>query len=235
MPPVAVFRFSRSEGAGRFGDWLTAQGRPWRLVALDEGEPVPEDPEAYAGIGMMGGPMGANDETPWRDPLAVLLRRAVDARVPVIGHCLGGQILSRALGGVVTRAEVAEIGWIDVDATDRAAAREWFGGRERMSVFEWHYDAFTIPPGATRVLTNAFNANQGYVLDERHIGLQCHVEMTRELVTAWCDMAPGEFPATSTPERQSRDEVLRDLDRRVASLNVLADGIYARWARGLER
>ena len=65
--------------------------------------------------------MGANDETPWRDPLAVLLRRAVDARVPVIGHCLGGQILSRALGGAVTKAPVTEIGWIDVDATDRDA------------------------------------------------------------------------------------------------------------------
>jgi GMP synthase-like glutamine amidotransferase len=233
MPPVAVFRFSRSEGAGRFGDWLTAQGRPWRLVALDEGEPVPEDPEAYAGIGMMGGPMGANDPTPWRDPLAVLLRSAVDARVPVIGHCLGGQILSRALGGTVTKADVVEIGWIDVEATDRRAASEWFGGRERMNVFEWHYDAFTIPPGARRVLANAYNANQAYVLDDRHVGFQCHVEMTRELVTTWCAMAPGELPETSTPERQSRDEILRDLDARVAALNVLADGIYARWARGL--
>ena len=234
MPPVAVFRFSRSEGPGRFGDWLTAQGHPWRLVALDEGEPVPEDPEAFAGISMMGGPMGANDPTPWRDPLAVLLRRAVDARVPVIGHCLGGQILSRALGGVVTKADVVEIGWIDVEATDRGAAREWFGGRERMNVFEWHYDAFTIPPGARRVLANAYNANQAYVLDDRHVGFQCHVEMTSELVTAWCAMAPGELPETSTPARQSRDEILRDLDARVASLNVLADGIYARWARGLE-
>jgi GMP synthase-like glutamine amidotransferase len=233
MPPVAVFRFSRSEGPGRFGDWLTAQGRPWRLVALDEGEPVPEDPEAFAGIGMMGGPMGANDPTPWRDPLAMLLRRAVDARVPVIGHCLGGQILSRALGGVVTKADVVEIGWIDVEAADRGAAREWFGGRQRMNVFEWHYDAFTIPPGARRVLRNAHNENQAYVLDERHIGLQCHVEMTRELVTTWCAMAGDELPETSRPQRQSRDEILRDLDARVAALNVLADGIYARWARSL--
>jgi len=233
MRPVAVFRFSPSEGPGRFGDWLSAHGTPFRLVALDLGEPVPGDPEAYAGIGMMGGPMGANDETPWRDPLAVLLRRAVDACVPVIGHCLGGQILARALGGAVTRAPVTEIGWIDVEATDRDAAREWFGGRERMNVFEWHYDAFTIPPGATRVLTNPFNENQAYVLDGRHIGFQCHVEMTRELVTTWCGMAPDELPAASTPSRQSRDDILRDLDAHVASLNVLADGIYARWARGL--
>ena len=112
-------------------------------------------------------------------------------------------------------------------------AREWFGGRERMTVFEWHHDAFTIPPGATRVLGNAFNENQGYVLDDRHVGFQCHVEMTRELVTSWCDMSPDELPATSTPARQSRADILGGLDARVASLNALADGIYARWARAL--
>ena len=89
MRPVAVIRFSPSEGPGRFGEWLDAQRRPWTLVALDRGDDVPGDPMAYAGIGMMGGPMGANDPTPWRDPLAAFVRDAVDARVPLIGHCLG--------------------------------------------------------------------------------------------------------------------------------------------------
>jgi GMP synthase-like glutamine amidotransferase len=234
MRPVAVFRFSPSEGPGRFGHWLAASGRPYRLFALDLGEPVPDDPEAFAGIGMMGGPMGANDPTPWRDPLAVLVRRSVDARVPVIGHCLGGQVMARALGGAVTRAPVTEIGWLDVEATDAGAASEWFGGRARMNVFQWHYDAFTIPPGATRVLRNAHNPNQGYVLDDRHIGFQCHVEMTHELVTTWCDMAPGELPAASGGARQSRDDIVRDLDGRVAALNALADGVYERWSRHLK-
>ncbi|MEO8486673.1 MAG: type 1 glutamine amidotransferase [Betaproteobacteria bacterium] len=233
MHPVAVFRFSKSEGPGRFAEWLAATERPWRLFALDVGEPVPDDPTRFAGIGLMGGPMGANDETPWRDPLAALLRRAVAARVPVIGHCLGGQVLSRALGGTVARAPVTEIGWLDVDATDEQASEEWFGGRDRMTVFQWHYDAFTIPPDATRVLGNARNANQGYVLDDRHIGFQCHVEMTRELVTTWCDMAPDELPPVSDDARQSREDILHGLDARVASLNAIADGVYERWSRHL--
>lgn len=235
MRPVAIFRFSRSEGPGRFAQWLDAHDRPYRLVALDLGEPVPDDPAAFAGIGMMGGPMGANDETPWRDPLAVFVRRAVDAGVPVIGHCLGGQILSRALGGVVSRAETTEIGWIDVRATDAGAAREWFGGRDAMRVFQWHYDAFTIPPGATRVLTNAHNPNQGYVLDDRHIGFQCHIEMTVEMLRTWCDMAPDELPPASTPSRQSRAVILDEVDAHVASLNAIADGVYARWSQNLGR
>lgn len=233
MRPVAVFRFSKSEGPGRFGDWLAAGGRPWRLIALDLGEPVPDDPRAFAGIGMMGGPMGANDATGWREPLAVLLRRAVDARVPVIGHCLGGQILSRALGGAVTRARQTEIGWLDVEATDPDAAAEWFGGRDRMNVFQWHYDAFTLPRDAKRVLANEHNPNQAYVLDDRHIAFQCHVEMTAAMLAAWCDMSPGELPPASDGARQSRADILRDVDARVASLNALADGIYERWSRHL--
>ena len=100
----------------------------------------------------------------------------------MIGHCLGGQLLAQALGAPVTRTATPEIGWHD----DRRHAtstreREWFGGRESLTAFEWHYDVFALPSGATRVLTNAFNANQAYVIDERHIGFQCHIEMTREL------------------------------------------------------
>lgn len=231
--PVAVFRFSRSEGPGRFGEWLEANGRPYRLIALDLGEPVPDDPAAFAGVGMMGGHMSANDDYDWRDPLAVFLRRAVDSRVPVIGHCLGGQVLSRALGGVVSKARTTEIGWIDVRATDADAAREWFGGRTAFTVFHWHYEAFTIPPGATRVLANDWNDNQGYVLDDRHIGFQCHVEMTSELVTTWCGMSPDELPARSSAERQSDADIRRGLDARVRELNAVADDIYARWSRGL--
>jgi GMP synthase-like glutamine amidotransferase len=233
MLPVAIMRFSPTEGPGYFGEWLAAHRRPYRIVALDLGESVPDDPAAFAGIGMMGGPMSANDATPWREPLAVLLRRAVDAKVPVIGHCLGGQVLARALGGVVARAPVTEIGWLDAEASDTGAAREWFGGRRRMSVFQWHYDGFTVPPGATRVLEGDIHRNQGYVVDERHIGLQGHIEMTREMVIAWCDSAPDELPARSGPARQSRGDIERDLEARLAALHGVADAIYARWSRHL--
>ena len=67
-----------------------------------------------------------------------------------------------------------------------SAQRGWFGGRARFTPFQWHYDVFDLPAGATRVLTNRFNPNQGYVIDERHIGFQCHIEMTRDLVETWC-------------------------------------------------
>jgi GMP synthase-like glutamine amidotransferase len=233
MLPVAVFRFSPTEGPAHFAQWLDANRLPWQLVAIDRGEPVPADPRAFSGIGMMGGPMSVNDALPWIAPLGALIRRAVDTRVPVIGHCLGGQLMAQALGACVSRTPTPEIGWIDVTSTDAALAAQWFGGRERFTPFQWHYDVFDVPAGATRVLTNGYNANQGYVIDERHVGFQCHVEMTRELVETWCRTGAAELPGHSAGPLQSREDILRVTDARLADLNAVADGIYARWARGL--
>ena len=230
MKPVAVFRFSPSEGPAYFADWLDRHAVDWRLIAVDEGVPVPVDPLAYSGIGMMGGPMSATDPLPWIEPLSRLLRSAVAQDVPVIGHCLGGQLLARALGARVRRTAAPEIGWIDVEAPDAASRREWFGGREFFTAFQWHYEVFDLPPGATRVLSNAFNPNQAYVIGNIHMGLQCHVEMTPALVESWCDIAAAEIAAPALPSVQPRGEILRDLQGRIDALQTVADAVYARWA-----
>jgi GMP synthase-like glutamine amidotransferase len=233
MRPIVVLRFSPTEGPAHFAEWLDARGLPWRLCAIDRGDPLPAEPREFAGVGMMGGPMSATDALPWIAPLSAFLREAVQREVPVIGHCLGGQLLAQAMDARVTRSAVPEIGWLDVRATDTLARDEWFGGRARFAAFQWHYDVFELPVGAVRVLANDFNANQAYVIDDRHIGFQCHVEMTRDLVLTWCRTGADELPPESLPARQSRAEILDDLDGKVATLNAVADGIYARWARGL--
>src|SRR6185369_7830260 len=128
-----------------------------------------------AGIGLMGGPMSVNDSLPWVAPLSSLVRDAVSEDVPVIGHCLGGQLLAKALGVPVTRSPNVEIGWHDVEVEPTAYAAEWFVGMQRFRTFEWHNETFALPARATRVLTNAACANQAYVIGNS-IGLQCHVE-----------------------------------------------------------
>jgi GMP synthase-like glutamine amidotransferase len=235
MQPVAIFRFSATETPGHFGTWLTEKGIPWQLVALDEGASVPEDPGAYSGIGMMGGPMSVNDKLPWIAPLEELIRDAIAQGIPVIGHCLGGQLMAKALGARVARMDQPEIGWLHVDICDRGARREWFGGLPRFAAFQWHEDAFDLPPMATRVLTNEITPNQGFVIDDRHLGLQCHIEMTRELVETWCRTGASDLPARSTAQRQSAADLQSDLDARLAALGEVADGVYARWALGLRR
>jgi GMP synthase-like glutamine amidotransferase len=233
MRPVAIFRFSPTEGPGHFGEWLECQGVPRRIIALDQGEAVPADARAFAGVGMMGGPMSANDPLAWNAPLLALLRQAVADDIPVIGHCLGGQLFAKSLGARVSATATPEIGWGDVTAID-GAATAWFGGRDRFTTFQWHYDIFELPPGTTRVLTNAFNPQQGYALG-KHLGFQCHIEMTREMVETWTRSGADELPSQSKGATQSRDDIFRDLDARLAALSKVADDVYARWATGLVR
>jgi GMP synthase-like glutamine amidotransferase len=233
MRPVAIFRFSPGDEPGRFAEWLDASGRPWRLISLHDGDAVPASAAGFAGIGMMGGPMSVNDPLPWVAPMISLLRDAVARGVPVIGHCLGGQLLAKALGAQVRVAEVAEIGWNDVESTDAAAADEWFGGRSRFAMFQWHYERFDLPAGARRLLANAWTPNQAFVADGRHIGMQGHVEITAAIARSWVAHSGDELPARSTASMQCADDLLRDLDTRVAASSAVADDIYARWARGL--
>jgi len=233
MRPIAILRFSPTEGPAYFAEWLARKGIASTLVALDDGARVPADPRVFAGITLMGGPMGVNDTLPWIAPVCALLREAVSDRVPVLGHCLGGQLLAKALGAKVMRAPTPEIGWIEVEATNGPAQTAWFGGRSSFTAFQWHYDAFAVPPGATPVLTNGFNANQAYVVDDRHIGLQCHVEMTRALVETWLTTGASELPQTSSASTQSATDIRRGVDERLSALHAVADDIYTRWAQGL--
>src|SRR5215813_1700575 len=232
MRPVAIFRFSATEGPGHLGEWLDARRVPQRLIALDQGESVPAVPLAFSGIAMMGGPMSANQNLPWNAPLIDLLRRAVDVDVPVIGHCLGGQLLAKALGARVTRTSTPEIGWGEVRVSRTPDAAPWFGARYAFTTFQWHYEIFGLPPRATRVLTNSFNPDQAFVLG-KHIGFQCHIEMTRPMVESWCTTGANELPDRTSGATQSKDDILTNLDRRLAALTQVADDVYKQWARGL--
>jgi GMP synthase-like glutamine amidotransferase len=171
---------------------------------------------------------------PWNAPLLELLRSAVTADVPILGHCLGAQLLAKALGAQVTKTSTPEVGWGEVRIEDADGASEWFGGRHGFTMFQWHYEVFALPPGATRVLTNPHNVEQAYILG-RHIGFQGHIEMTRDMVETWCRTGAAELPARSTGATQSRADMLRDLDARISALGEVADTVYAQWANGLAR
>jgi GMP synthase-like glutamine amidotransferase len=196
---------------------------------------VPTDPHAYSGFAFMGGPMSVNDDLPWIAPVLKLIRDCVAADVPVLGHCLGGQLMSAALGGSVTRNPVKEIGWGDVAVVDAPAARAWFGHvAPSFTSFHWHGETFSVPPGAERVLTNAYCANQAFALG-KHLGMQCHIEMTPEMIEAWCVSGAREIGRSNSPAVQSVAGIKDASEAALARLHAVADGVYARWIAGLER
>jgi len=233
MKPVAIFRHVRSEGPGYFATALERRSIPHRLIAVDDGEPLPRSARAFSGLVFMGGPMSANDDLPWIGPSLALVQDAVRQDLPVLGHCLGAQLMARALGGAVRPAAVKEIGWGEVMVSDNALAHQWFGSRAGFTAFHWHGETFTLPPGATRALGNAHCANQAFVLG-KHVGLQCHLEMTAALVRSWCRGGAAEIEASAaSPGVQSAAQMQQGLDERVMLLHVVAERVYARWLEGL--
>lgn len=233
MKPVAILRYHRNEGPGYFGAYLDRRGVPWTLIRVDEREKVPGDPRAFSGIVCMGGPMSANDDLMWIPDVLGLVRHAIGADVPVLGHCLGSQLMARALGGTVSPNSVKEIGWGHVGVADNDAARHWFGDLREFESFHWHGETFTIPPGATRLASSAHCANQAFSLGP-HLAMQCHVEMTAELIRAWCRSAKRDLDASqSSPGVQSADEMEERMDERLAALHEVADRLYDRWTERL--
>jgi len=244
MKPVAIFRHNAIEGPGYFATFLEAHRIPWTLVAIDRGEAVPADAGAFSGLAFMGGPMSVNDPLPWIDAECALIRDAVARGVPVIGHCLGGQLLSRALGGAVTRNPVKEIGWSTVHAEAGETTAHWLGTPGDGAavdgsavVFQWHGETFSLPPGSVRLLGNAACANQMFALGP-HLGMQCHVEMSEAMIARWCDNWLEEVAGLGDKlpaSVQTPAAMLAEAPARLVAMGRLADRLYARWLDGLAR
>jgi GMP synthase-like glutamine amidotransferase len=234
VKPVAICRFAPHEGPGYFGAYLTAHSIPWRLVKLDEREMLPAA-GAISGLGMMGGAMSVNDDLPWIEPLIGLIRDSISMRIPVIGHCLGGQLLAKALGAQVKANPVKEIGWGDVHVVDTEEAREWGVATPFLS-YHWHGETFEIPAAAVRIWSSAYCENQAFAYGNS-LGMQCHIEMTEDMIETWCATGAQEIEdsAGRSPAAQSAEQMRADIVEKVARLHAVADSVYVRWVEGLKR
>jgi len=239
MKPIAIFRHTKTEGPGYFATFLAQRSIPWLLFAIDQGETVPSRAETYSGLCLMGGPMSVNDPLPWIDQECALICAAVDKGIPVIGHCLGGQLMSKALGGVITQSPVKEIGWGTVRAENNASTDPWLGhcledSSGLADVFQWHGETFSIPSGAQRIFTNEFCANQMFTLGP-HLAMQCHVEMTTEMISEWCKtwLAEVNGGASLPATVQTPEQMLAETNARIPAMRLLADQLYSVWIKGL--
>ncbi|SNX60826.1 GMP synthase - Glutamine amidotransferase [Nitrosomonas ureae] len=233
MKPVAIFRHLPIEGPGYFATFLDNNHIPWRLIKIDAGEKLPNGIDEFSGLVFMGGPMSVNDDLPWIKSSLSLIRQAVTEEMPVLGHCLGGQLMAKALGGIVKASPVKEMGWGKVTVPDHHIAREWFGDLTTFNSFHWHGEAFSLPQGATGILSSPYCENQAFALGI-HLGMQCHVEMTERLVRDWCSVAAEELASLNEASVQSIDEIEKNLPERVAALNSVADGLYKKWIAHLK-
>lgn len=232
MKPIAIFRHAAIEGPGYLAEFLDARQIPWQLIAIDAGAAVPPSAGAYAGLVFMGGPMSVNDDLPWIAQELELIRDAVAQDVPVLGHCLGAQLIAKALGGVVSRNSVKEIGWGEVAVADNESARSWFAGLPSFQAFHWHGETFTLPQGATHLLSSTHCANQAYAIG-KHLALQCHIEMTAGMIDSWCEAGADEIAASrASPAVQSAQAMQQQSGLTLPQLHKAAEQLYDTWLQG---
>ena len=231
MKSVAIVRHAAHEGPGYFAEFLDRRRITHRLIRIDAGDPVPQSLDGISGLVLMGGPMSVNDDLPWIPKVVRLIQQAIKDDVPVLGHCLGGQLMAKALGGAVTRNPVREIGWLPVERVEGPVARRWLDDLPpRFDVYHWHGETFSVPNGAARILASRDCPNQAYALG-KHLGMQCHVEMTPALIESWAATGADELKPSATV--QTREQMLADVQNRTTQLHRVADVLYTRWIEGL--
>ncbi|HYF58903.1 MAG TPA: type 1 glutamine amidotransferase [Burkholderiaceae bacterium] len=235
MRPILVIQHAEGDGPGHFGEWLALRGRPTALVRVHAGDPVPAAVEGHAGLCVLGGPMSANDDhlDHVRAELG-LLRDALDRRVPVIGHCLGGQLLARVLGAPIGRSPAPEIGWHAIEVADDPEARRWFGEARRPVVVQWHHEAFGLPAGAIALAGSAACPRQAFSWDGVHLGMQFHPEADRAKLAFWLGKHRREPEVPSRhPTVQSAARIAGEIDAHLDAMRALAHRLYDAWGRGL--
>ena len=181
-----IVQHEEASPGGLIRQWLDERGADVDEFRIDI-EERDVDPHQYDLIVSLGSEFAAFDDSlTFLERESRLLREAVDGDVPVLGVCFGGQLLARVLGGEGFRAPRSEIGWVPVQSSDPGLIPEgpWF---------EWHFDSFTLPPGATLIAETDLGP-QAYVVG-RSLGVQFHPEVTPEIMDEWVRVYRHELDA----------------------------------------
>ncbi len=207
--------------------WLRARGHRMTSTHLYRQEPLP-DPEDFDWLIVMGGPMGVGDEDvyPWLVAEKHLVREAIRAGKVILGVCLGAQLIASAQGAAVRKNAHREIGWFPISRTDQARGTllgEVFA--PTLEVFHWHGDRFEIPEGAVLAASSEACPHQAFVLADRVVGLQFHLETTPESARALIESSRDELDGSRYV--QSEQEMLRD-DARFAAINRVMGALLER-------
>lgn len=183
---VLILQHTATEGAGVILDWCSQKGADVSYIKLYEPHPHFVLDDSFQLVVVLGGPMSVNDESgyPWLKMEKSYIAQCIDAQTPVLGICLGAQLIASSLGAKVMANSELEIGWHNVDAVSNEDA-DVFQFPASLSVFHWHGETFELPFGAIHLAKSAGCANQGFQLGDKVIGLQFHPEITSSTIDVW--------------------------------------------------
>jgi len=212
---VVAFRHVPFEGLGLIEGVLDGLGIGVEYADLYRHGASMPDVSTAAGLIVMGGPMSANDDLPYLRSEIDFLRTATGRAQPVLGICLGAQLLARSLGAKVYRNAVKEIGWFDLHLTEPGRQDRLLSSmRPTETVFHWHGETFDLPPGAVWLAQSEACRNQAFRVGEQCYGLQFHLEVTPAMIADWCeqDVNCGDMREVEAPIDPNHNAVrLREL------------------------
>ncbi len=228
MKPIRIFRHLVCQHPGYLGEYLQSRSIPWEMVCIDEDHPIPQGTDDVSALVFMGAGVSVNDRLSWMEGELRLIRKAFDRNLPVMGICFGAQLMSKALGGEITRGGGMEIGWHPVDKLEENDPDGWLTGiPNQFMAFHWHADTYSLPAQARHLLQSDCFEQQGFVIGD-HIGMQFHLEMTREMVENWIERYGSDLLLDSACS-QSAEAILSTLDQRIEALHRISDLIYGSW------
>jgi GMP synthase (glutamine-hydrolysing) len=170
------------------GDYLIAAGAKLATILPHSGDPLPKSPESYYAAIILGGPQHAGDDAnyPAFPPMLDLLRAFHEQAKPLLGLCLGSQLLARAFGEKVRRNEEFEVGYPTIEITEDGQKDPLLTGlAPRQRILQWHEDTFDMPKGAVHLMTGTACRNQAFRFGRTTYGFQCHFEVSPELARQW--------------------------------------------------
>lgn len=190
MEDILVFQHDPQEDLGSFAQLLERHQLVFRYIHLFQGEMPPEDWENVGALVILGGPMGAYEEEryPFLKWEKTIIRTAAKEEIPILGICLGAQLIAAASGAAVYPGSIKEIGWYPVSVTPEGQMDSLIGYLpEKPTVFQWHVDSFDLPKGALRLASSTSYDNQAFRIGKSVYGLQFHLEVTPPMIDQWLD------------------------------------------------
>lgn len=235
MKPVLILQNQSSDGPAYLATWLNKYKIPFVAFNAEIHKEFPQNIEAYSALAVLGGAMSSNDQLLTNRQAEILILQAMHRDKPVIGHCLGGQLMSRALGGSVIQSPKPEVGWQKIDYINNSLTTDWFGISPSEKVMHWHYEMFTVPQGATLLATSEACPNQAFAIG-KHLAMQFHIEVDASKVTSWVD-DPDENWVVSKKiysTAHKKDRILAEIETNITKHQEMADVVYTNWLKTTE-
>ena len=231
MKPVLILQNLSFDGPAYLGRWLERNGLPYEVFDSERGDTYPRRIDSYCALAVLGGEMSANDPMPSLRQAEALILQALDANLPLLGHCLGGQLMARALGARVHESPAPEIGWQTMQVADSLSARAWFGDGREPVVYHWHSEAFELPASAELLASSAACPHQAFTLGPHQLAMQFHVELDSEKLAVWAASRDPQFLRQQQQHAtvQSGASMLAQAEQALPEQQRLAERIYRRW------